>query len=190
MAFLTELWLPILLSAVFVFVASSVLHMALPIHKSDCKQMANETAVLKALRSGGVQTGNYTFPWASSMKEMGSTEMMAKVKSGPCGFLTVLPPGGWNMGKSLGGWFAFSLMVGTLVAYLSWHALGTGPATYLEVFRITGMAAVLAYAVGHFHDSIWKGMNWATTGKFVFDGVVYGLVTAGTFGWLWPQAAS
>jgi hypothetical protein len=189
MAFLTELWLPILLSAVFVFIASSVLHMVLPIHKNDCKQMANEDAVLEALRSGGVQTGNYTFPWAASMKEMGSPEMMAKVKSGPCGFLTVLPPGGWNLGTSLISWFVFSLVIGTLVAYLSWHALGAG-AAYLDVFRITGMAAILVYAVGHCHDSIWKGVNWGTTGKFAFDGVVYGLVTAGTFGWLWPGAAA
>jgi len=121
-----------------------------------------------------VQTDNYSFPWASSIKEMGSTEMMAKVKSGPCGFLTVLPPGGWNIGKSLGGWFVFCLMAGTLVAYL-------------DVFRITGMAAIMVYAVGHFHDSIWKGVSWGTTGKFVFDGVIYGLLTAGTFGWLWPS---
>lgn len=113
--------------------------------------------------------------------------MTAKVESGPCGFLTVLPPGGWHMGKSLVWWFVFSLIVGTLVAYLSWHALDPG-AAYLEVFRITGMAAVLAYAVGHFHESIWKGVSWSTTGKFIFDGVVYGLVTAGTFGWLWPAA--
>ena len=187
MALLTELWLPILLSAVFVFVASSILHMALPIHKSDCKQIANEAAVLEAMRSSGVQSGNYAFPWAASMKQMGSPEMTAKVESGPCGFLTVLPPGGWHMGKSLVWWFVFSLIVGTLVAYLSWHALDPG-AAYLEVFRITGMAAVLAYAVGHFHESIWKGVSWSTTGKFIFDGVVYGLVTAGTFGWLWPAA--
>ena len=189
MAFLTELWLPILLSAVFVFVASTVIHMALPIHKKDCKQMADEAAVLEAMRSSGVQPGNYTFPWAASMKQMGSPEMMAKFKSGPVGFLTVLPTGGWNIGRSPIWWFVYSLVIGTLVAYLSWHALGAGRA-YLDVFRITGMAAILVYAVGHCHDSIWKGVHWSTTGKFAFDGVVYGLVTAGTFGWLWPGAAA
>ena len=35
-------------------------------------------------------------------------------------------------------------------------------------------------------ESIWKGQSWSTTLKFVFDGLVYGLLTAGVFGWLWP----
>lgn len=100
--------------------------------------------------------------------------MTAKVESGPCGFLTVLPPGGWHMGKSLVWWFVFSLIVGFLVAYVGWHALDPGTG-YLEVFRITGVTVIMAYAVGHFHESIWKGVSWATTGRFIFDGVVYGL---------------
>jgi hypothetical protein len=28
---------------------------------------------------------------------------------------------------------------------------------------------------------------WGTTIKEVIDGLVYGLLTAGTFGWLWPR---
>lgn len=186
MAFLSELWLPILLSAVFVFIVSSVIHMVLPVHKADYKQMANEAAVLAAMKSNGVQPGSYMFPWGASMKEMGTPEMLEKLKTGPSGTLTVAPPGGWNIGQCLVWWFAYSLLVGFLVAYLGWHALGPG-AAYLEVFRITGVAAVLAYSVGRIFDSIWKGVSWGTTGKFVFDGIVYGLVTAGTFGWLWPK---
>ena len=50
MAFLADLWLPILLSAVFVFVASSVLHMVLPIHKGDYKKPPGEDAVLESMR--------------------------------------------------------------------------------------------------------------------------------------------
>ena len=141
MEFLTELWLAILLSAVFVFIASTVLHMVLQTHKGDCKQMANESAVLDAMRSNGVQPGNYTFPWAGSMKEMGTPEMQEKVKSGPCGWLTVMPAAdGWHLMQSLIWWFAYSLLVGTLVAYVGWHAIDPGD-TYLEVFRITGVAA-------------------------------------------------
>ncbi len=37
---LSALWLPILLSAVIVFVASSILHMLLPYHRSDYNQIA------------------------------------------------------------------------------------------------------------------------------------------------------
>ena len=35
MEFLSALWLPILLSAVFVFIVSSIIHMATPLHKGD-----------------------------------------------------------------------------------------------------------------------------------------------------------
>ena len=187
MEFLTELWLPILLSAVFVFIVSSVIHMALPIHNNDFKKINNEDVVLDAMRANDVKAGCYMFPWAGSMKELGTPEMIEKMKRGPVGWLTVAPPGGLNIGKSLVWWFVFSLIVGILVAYAGWHSLGAGPG-YLQVFRLTGVAAVLGYAVGHFHNSIWRGASWATTGKFIAEGVVYGLVTAGTFGWLWPEA--
>lgn len=188
MTFLTELWLPILLSAVFVFIASSVIHMATPMHKGDLKKLKNEDAVLESMRAHGIEPGDYMFPRACSMKDMSSPEMMEKVKRGPVGWLTVLPPGGINMGKSLAWWFLYTLMIGTVVAYLGWHALGAG-ASYLSVFRIIGTAAVLAYGLGgHITESIWKGVCWGTTIKFVIDGVIYGLITAGTFGWLWPRA--
>ena len=188
MAFLTELWLAILLSAVFVFIVSSVIHMVIPMHKGDYKKMKNEDAVLESMRADGVEPGQYMFPCAGSMKAMGTPEMKAKLEKGPVGWLTVLPPGGMNMGKSLAGWFVYSLLVGVLVAYVGWHSLDRG-AAYLAVFQITGAAAVLGYAVGVFNDSVWKGAPWSTTGKFIIDGVIYALVTAGTFGWLWPAAA-
>ena len=189
MAFLTELWLPILLSAVFVFIASSISHMVLPFHKKDYRKMNNEDTVLEALRASGVTPGTYPFPCAGSVNEMGTPEMVEKMKKGPLGFLTVLPPGGFNMGKSLAWWFVYLLIVGVLVAYVGWHTLTTG-ADYLTVFRITGAAAILGYAVGVMNDSIWKGQRWSTTAKFMVDGFVYALLTAGTFGWLWPDAAA
>ncbi len=188
MAFLTQLWLPILLSGAFVFIVSSVVHMALPIHKDDYKKMPNEDAVLEALRANGVQSGAYMFPRCGSMKELGTPEMIEKTKRGPVGWMIIAPPGGWNMNKSLVWWFVYTLLIGTLVAYVGWHALDPG-APYLEVFRITGAAAVLGYSMGYFHDFIWKGERGSTTAKFIVDGVVYSLVTAGTFGWLWPNPA-
>lgn len=189
MTFLAELWLPIVLSAVFVFVVSSVIHMATPMHKGDFRKLKNEDAVLESMRAHGVEPGAYMFPCAGSMKEMSSPEMIEKVKRGPVGWLTVAPPGGINMGKSLVWWFLYTLVIGTVVAYVGWHALGPG-ASYLAVFRVVGAAAVLAYGLGgHITDSIWKGVSWATTAKFVVDGILYALVTAGTFGWLWPDAA-
>lgn len=189
MEFMTQLWLPILLSAVFVFIVSSIIHMALPIHKGDVGKMKGEDAVLDSLRTAGVTPGAYMFPCAQSMKDMSSPEMVAKMKQGPVGRLTVLPPGGFNMGKSLVFWFLYTVLISVFVAYIAWHALSPG-AEYLRVFQTTGAAAVLAYAVGNMHDSIWKGQRWVVTAKFMFDGLLYALVTAGVFGWLWPAASS
>ncbi len=188
MEFLTQLWLPILLSAVFVFIASSIIHMATPWHKGDVGKMKNEDAVLDAIRSHGVPPGAYMFPCAESMSAMGSPEMQEKLKRGPVGYLTVLPPGGFNLGASLAGWFVYTLIVGCLVAYVGWYSLGAS-SDYLHVFRVAGSAAVLGYCVGYFQESIWKGQSWGTTGKFIIDGVVYALLTAGTFGWLWPEGS-
>ena len=189
MVTLAGLWLPILLSAVFVFVASSVIHMMLPIHKKDWGKLVNEAEVLAALRKAGVTPGTYMFPCAGSMKEMATPEMVEKLNLGPVGHMTVLPNGPWAMGKSLGQWFAFTVVIGLFVAYLGTLALPSG-AGYEQVFRFTGTVAILGYAFSNVTDSIWKGVSWSTTAKFLFDGVVYGLVTAGTFGWLWPSAGA
>jgi len=34
--------------------------------------------------------------------------------------------------------------------------------------------------------SIWYRRSWSTTLKATLDGVIYGLLTGGAFGWLWP----
>ncbi len=182
---MTELWLPILLSAVFVFIVSSILHMVIPIHKGDFKKLPGEEKILAEMRSQGVQPGSYRFPFAETMKEMGSHEMLEKLKRGPVGILTMLPTGPCNMGKSLVLWFVYSLLVGLLVAHAAAVGLHRG-AGFAPVFHLTGAAAILGYAIGALPESIWKGQKWSITFKFVFDGVVYGLVTGATFGWLWP----
>ena len=48
---LTSLWLPILLSAVVVFAASSIIHMVLPYHRNDFKKLPDEEGFLAALRA-------------------------------------------------------------------------------------------------------------------------------------------
>jgi len=185
MGFLADLWLPIVLAAVFVFVASSVIHMLLPVHKGDYRKLSNEEQVLESLRSAGAAPGQYMFPSADSMKEMCTPEMQEKFRRGPVGLLVVRPSGPPAIGKSLVQWFVFCLVVGALTAYIARHALPDG-AKYLKVFQLTGAVAVLGYAFSSVQDSIWKGVGWGTTIKFVVDGVVYGLLTAGTFAWLWP----
>lgn len=182
---LLELWIPILLAAVLVFVASAIIHMVLRYHWRDWSRMPREDDVRAAMRAAGVGPGNYSIPHADSMAEMQQEGMIAKLKEGPLGFLIVLPSGVPAMGKQLAQWFAYSLAVGVVVAYLTGRTVGPG-AEYLQVFRVAGTTAFLAYAGAEPIFSIWFGRNWSTTLKRMLDGLIYALVTAGAFGWLWP----
>jgi hypothetical protein len=106
---------------------------------------------------------------------------------GPVAILTVMPSGPWGgrMGKQLGAWFVFLLMVSYFSAYVASRALPSG-ANYLEVFRFAGTAAFLSYAVGLWPVSIWYQRGWDLTLKGTLDGLIYALLTAGVFGALWP----
>lgn len=183
---ISALWLPILISAVIVFIVSAIIHMALPIHKSDYRKLPDEDKVLEALRSAGITPGRaYHFPFCTH-KEMKSPEMMEKFKRGPVGLMTIIPSGAPNMGKFLGQWFVYCLVVGVFTAYLAGRTRPAGT-EYLEVFRVAGTTAFLGYSLALIQDAIWKGENWGVNLKHVLDGLIYGLLTAGTFGWLWPK---
>jgi hypothetical protein len=183
---LTALWLPILLSAVIVFVASSLIHMVLPFHKSDYRKLPDEEKVMDALRSAGATPGRvYIFPHTTH-KEMKSPEAMEKFKRGPIGMLTLRPNGAPAMGKFLVQWFLYCVAVSICTAYLTGRTRVAGT-EYLEVFRVAGTTAFLAYSGALIQDSIWRGQTWGVTFKHVFDGLIFGLLTAGTFGWLWPK---
>jgi hypothetical protein len=184
---LFDLWLPVLLSGVAVFLVSSIIHMCLHWHKGDYVKMPGEEDVLAAMRSAKLEPGQYMFPCPSSMKDMATPEMMAKYEKGPVGFMSVLPNGPPAMGGALLLWFLYSLLIAAFVGYTASIALPAG-ASYREVFRLTATVAVMGFAVGNLVDSIWKGVRWAVTLRFVVDGVLYGLATAGVFGWLWPEA--
>ena len=178
-------WLPIFLSAVIVFVASSLLHMVLTYHRSDYQKLPNEDAVGAAIRSGNAAPGQYLIPYLS-MADMRSPEGIEKFKKGPVGMLFLRQSGAPGMGKNLSQWFVYSLVVGVFVAYITGRTVAAG-AGYLPVFRVAGTAAFLAYAGGAPIDSIWRGQTWSATAKAIVDGLIYALVTAGTFGWLWPK---
>jgi hypothetical protein len=182
---ISSLWLPILVSAVLVFVASSVIHMAVGYHRSDYRRLANEDAVLEALRGAELTPGTYPFPHMKSPKEMGTPEMQDKLRRGPVGILNIMPSGLPSMPKLLVQWFAYCVVVSVFAGYLAGRALGAD-AAYLSVFRFAGASAFLAYASTHATDPIWKGGRWDTTLKHTFDGLVYALLTGGVFGWLWP----
>lgn len=180
------LWLPILLSAVIVFVASSVIHMLIPIHRGDYRQLPDEEKVCDTLRSVGVTPGRlYHFPYAKH-NELKNPAVIEKFKRGPVGHLIIRPSGAPGLGKYLLQWFLFCILVSFVTAYLTGRTRPAGT-DYLEVFRVAGCTAFLAYGLGQLQDSIWKGQTWGVTLKHVLDGLIYGLLTAGTFGWLWPK---
>jgi len=102
------------------------------------------------------------------------------------GMLTIRPSGAIAMGKFLGMWFAFTVIVGIFVAYLTGRTVAAG-AHYLVVFRVAGTASFMGYSMGTIINSIWKGQPWSLAVKEIMDGLIYGCLTAGTFGWLWPR---
>jgi len=110
MVSLTALWLPILLSAVIVFIASSIIHMVLPYHRSDYRQLPDEDKLLATLRAAGLKPGLYHFPFCTH-KDMNSPAAQEKYKQGPVGLLTVFPSGPVAMPKFLGMWFVYCLLV-------------------------------------------------------------------------------
>ena len=182
---LTALWLPILLSAVFVFVASSIMHMLLPYHRSDYGKIPDEDKVLATLRAAALKRGLYVFPYCTH-EDMKSPALAEKQKQGPVGFMTILPSGPPVMPKFLIQWFVFCLVIGFFVALLMSLTVAH-VANYHLVFHVAFVAAFLAYGLGNLSNGIWKGQPWSVTIKEVVDGFVYGLLTAGTFVWLWPR---
>lgn len=182
---LTGLWLPIVLSAVIVFVASSIMHMVLPYHRSDYHPLPDEEKLLAALRAAGLKPGLYNFPFCTH-ENMKSPAVQEKFKQGPVGFLTIFPSGPPALPKFLGQWFAYCLVIGVFVACLAGYTVAAG-APYPVVFRVVAAAAFLAYGLGNLSNGIWKGQPWSMTIKEAFDGLIYALLTAGTFGWLWPH---
>ena len=186
MTWLFTLWLPILLSSVVVFVVSSVIHMVLPWHKSDYPKIPNEEKFMDALRPLAVPPGDYMIPRPSSTQEMRSPEFAEKMKRGPVMMLTMMPNGPFAMGKNLVLWFVYSAVVGILAAYVAGTALPAG-APYLRVFQFVGVTAFIGYSVALWQMSIWYRRAWRLTIKATVDGLIYALLTAGIFGWLWPQ---
>lgn len=183
---LTSLWLPILLSAVFVFVASSIVHMALPHHRTDYGKVPAEDDVMAALRKFNIPPGDYMMPRPESPAAMRSPEFLAKRDKGPVAIFTIFPPGPPSMGQSMGTWFVYCVVVGIFAGYIAGRAVGPG-AEYLTVFRFAGTTAFACYGVALWQHSIWYKRAWSTTIKSTIDSLVYALLTAGTFGWLWPR---
>jgi len=172
MLFLAALWLPILLSAVFVFIASSIMHMVLPYHKSDCRKLPDEDKLMATLRDAGLQRGHVYVSLLRSQRHEISRHA-GKYKQGPIGMMTVFPPGPPRSAK----------VSGHVVCVLRDHRYrccvchrarapsggGTTASLFWAVFQVAGTAAFLAYGLANLSNGIWKGQPWSMTIKEVVD---------------------
>jgi hypothetical protein len=186
MTAITALWLPILLSAVFVFLASSVIHMASPWHKSDYPKMPQEDAVMDALRPLAIPPGDYMVPRPASREDMRSPAFAEKLAKGPVLIATVMPNGMMSMGRNFILWFLYCLAIGGASACIAGAAIPPGGESH-RIFHFVAATAFLAHASALWPMSIWYRRSWMTTIKGTVDGLIYALVTAGTFVWLWPK---
>jgi hypothetical protein len=175
-----------LLSAVFVFVVSTVVHMALPWHHNDYKKLPNQDAVMEALRPFALPPGDYMVPRPDTMKDMGTPEFKAKIDKGPVMIVTVRPNGMWGMGRSLVLWFVYLLVVSFFAGFLAWHARPLVAFRH-SIVLFSGTAAFLGYAPAIWQLNIWYHRSLGTTIRTTIDGVLYAAVTTATFVWLWPR---
>jgi hypothetical protein len=182
---IASLWLPIVLAAVIVFIASSVIHMAPLWHKSDYRGIPHETEVMNALRPLGIPPGDYFVPH-TEQRNMKSPEFQERMKQGPVALVSILPNGPVSMGKPLALWFVYLLIVSIFSALIAGHLLPPGT-IYPRVFKVVLTASFMGYALALLQNSIWLRRSWVVTLKACFDGLIYAGLTAGTFGWLWPH---
>jgi hypothetical protein len=183
---LLALWLPILLSAVVVFAISSAVHMVIKWHAPDYRGFSNEDAVRDAIRAGHPSPGRYVLPYCGDMKEMGSDVMLKKYREGPVGHLTLAPAGPPGMGKALGLWFLFTLVIAVVAAAVVTQVFGLDPTRAGAAARLVGVVSFIAYGFGTITESIWMVRPWFSSAKYLLDAALYATGSALVFFWLWP----
>jgi hypothetical protein len=182
---LLSLWLPIVVSAAVVFLASSVVHMVLKYHANDFHAVPSEHDVMEALRRFSIPPGEYLMPKPDSMAAMQSPAYQEKLARGPIAMLTIVKHERGDLGRRLLNWFVYCLFMSLFAAYITNLAVGPGT-EFRVVFRIASCAAFMCYGLALWQNTIWHNRSWATTLKSSIDGLIYGFLTGAVFAWLWP----
>jgi len=181
-----SLWLPVLVAAAAVWIASAIVWMALPHHKKDFSRLPSEDGVADALRKLALKPGQYMLPYMQDMKDCKDPAVVKRFEDGPIALLRVSPNGVPKMGKNLTLYFIYCFLVSFVTAYVARHTLTYG-ASFQDVFRLTGTIAVASYSLALLPESIWMGRPWGATIKSVCDSIAYGVMTGVIFAWLWPH---
>jgi hypothetical protein len=185
MSTLAQLWMPILVTAILVFLASSLIHMVFKWHNSEYRKLANEDEVMAAVRAGAPTPGQYVMPHCADMKLMRDEAMQRKFRDGPVGLLTLRRNGAPHVGGSLLRWFVFVLAVAAIAGVVAAQAVGL-PGNNRAGGHLVGMISLLTYAGGSVQNGIWMGRPWTAVAKDLLDSLIYATISALTFMWLWP----
>lgn len=186
MAGLSDLWLPILLSAVAVFVISSAIHMVSPWHKGDYPRLPNEDALADAVRPFNIPPGDYIVPRPVDRADMRSAAFDEKMKRGPNLILTVIENGPRSMGRYFAGWFVYLLVVTLFAAYIG-VCLAQAGGDRRSAIHVTAITAFVGYTLALWQWSIWYHRKWSSTLKATFDGLIYAGATMLVFAYFWPK---
>ncbi len=179
-----EYWMAIVAAAVAVFIASSLLWAVLPWHRSDYGPLPDEDAAQAGL-GAGLTPGLYALPHAPTPGDMQREETKRRIEQGPMALITVLPPDVFSMGKRFGAWFAFTLAVGAVSAFmleLSLLGLEEGdPRVTGVTLHVTAILSFLAYGGAYVSEAIWFSRTWRVVAKYLLDALVYAALTAAAF---------
>lgn len=178
---IAALWLPVLATSIVIFIAGAIIWMAMPWHKTSWSRTRDEEAVRGALQ--GNSPGAYTVPFAMANADLADPDLIRKFEEGPVAFINVVASGKPAMGGKLIMNFCYNLLVAVICAYMVSRTVAAD-AAYLDVFRIAGTTAFIAYGVAYIQESIWFGRPWQMTLKTFIDALIYALLTGGVFGWL------
>jgi hypothetical protein len=181
-----SLWLPVLVSAVVVWITSALMHMVMPHHKSDFARLPNEDGVADALRKLSLKPGQYLLPFLTDPKQLKDPAFIKRLEAGPQAAIRIRANTVPSMGPNLIAYFIYCFVVSFITGYIARHTLALTATTHM-VFRLTGTVAIAAYALANIPESVWMWRPWSATWKNVADAIVYGLLTAACFALLWPK---
>jgi hypothetical protein len=184
MTFVAHLWLPVVVSAFFVFLASSIIWTMMPHHQKEWHKLPGEAAVLAALRAQPAEPGLYALPGIDHPADRKSAAWKADLERGPIAYVTLVRGGMAPMGPKMFTSLVGNLVVSFFCAYIASHVLQPG-ASYLEVFRVVGTLGFMSYSFAKIQDSIWFGWPWRSLLAQAADALLFGCLMGGTFGWLW-----
>ncbi|MFI5234438.1 MAG: hypothetical protein ACHQXA_01900 [Gemmatimonadales bacterium] len=181
-----SLLLPIVVATVAVFILSTIIHMAMPWHKNDHAAVPDHDAAIAAIQSLKLAPDDYAVPNPLLPGGAKNPNFIADFERGPTFHLTVFPSGGMHMGKFMGAWFAFMLLISAIAGWVTGSIVPPGGNLHV-VFHLSAIITACSYGFGAWPLSIWYHRRWSTAFKGTFDAILYGLAAGAVFMWLWPK---